>query len=575
MGFLDYAWSLSLQRDKKKTNIRLDRQLLQPVLTRNKSSFNLILPVPRIAEDGYVSFLGSEIPAGSEKTIVGRLFRACVFHLTAHSMVPNRKESTASRTSKCPVVEAFAKSLVDDVYVNSYISTKHPEKLADLAFANSFAFTKMKSPERIFNSATRIMAALLLIQNVGITKGTLSLEEERAVSQIDGKLNSLKGSIRKSLAEAQRKDIDVAEFSDKIKREITGVLESHRPILEIPSLPHTDHISPHTLFSRHENASKVELEKSFKKSLEHLNGVAPIAEPMESCWKKEIDIEATQAFDSWFHQKTREQKVSKKIEKYIAGTHFKSSGFPDEDYGQYLKSRVFLRGGSRRLLDSLRVAQDALDEDPRKEVGQLDMTEVIQKIASQSPRTDVFMQNEYLSRSYAWGILFDASASMKINDELSRALLICIAEAAKELLMDPSSWTLFAFNDRFHILKDASEAYSQRVRARIGGLRFKGLTYMPDAIRVAGQVLSQRFDEQRFLIVLSDGWLLGYSNMSSALSESINCLERKGIVVIGVGLKTERMSHFFKISSVVCSQKDLIKRFARIFVQASAAALEN
>jgi nitric oxide reductase activation protein len=141
--------------------------------------------------------------------------------------------------------------------------------------------------------------------------------------------------------------------------------------------------------------------------------------------------------------------------------------------------------------------------------------------------------------------------------------------------MDPGSWAFFAFSDHFYILKDVSEAYSRRVRARIGGLKFDGLTYMPDAIQVAGKILSQRFDEQRFLLVFSDGWPYGYPDMPLALSEAISSLEKKGVIVIGVGLESERMSDFFKINCAVYSQKDLIKKFAKIYVSASRAALET
>jgi nitric oxide reductase activation protein len=98
---------------------------------------------------------------------------------------------------------------------------------------------------------------------------------------------------------------------------------------------------------------------------------------------------------------------------------------------------------------------------------------------------------------------------------------------------------------------------------------------MPDAIQVAGEILAKRFDEQRFLIVLSDGWPYGYPNMPTKLSESIRSVEKKGVIVIGVGLETERMKNFFNISSVVNNQKDLIKKFAQTFVSASAAALES
>jgi len=240
-----------------------------------------------------------------------------------------------------------------------------------------------------------------------------------------------------------------------------------------------------------------------------------------------------------------------------------------------MRARVLLRGGSRRLLDSLRIATDALDEDPGQEYGQLDLTAVVQMIASGRPRTDVFKRDEYLSKSFAWGLLFDASASMKVKGELGRAMAICVAEATKELLMDPGSWTFFAFSDRFYVLKDASEAYSRRVRARIGGLEFGGLTYMPDAIQVAGEILSKRFDEQRFLIVLSDGWPYGYPNMPKALSETISSLRKRGVIVIGVGLGTERMENFFKINTAIYNQKDLIKKFAKVYTNASIASLES
>ena len=141
--------------------------------------------------------------------------------------------------------------------------------------------------------------------------------------------------------------------------------------------------------------------------------------------------------------------------------------------------------------------------------------------------------------------------------------------------MDPGSWTLLAFSDRLHILKAPSEAYSRRVRARIGGLKFNGLTYMPDAIKVAGKFLTQRFDEQRFLVVLSDGWPYGYPSMQKELAESIEYLQRKDVIVIGVGIQSERMKQFFKVNSSVYNQQDLIKKFSKIYMQASRAALEK
>ena len=112
-------------------------------------------------------------------------------------------------------------------------------------------------------------------------------------------------------------------------------------------------------------------------------------------------------------------------------------------------------------------------------MGQLDLAAVIQSLASNKPATDVFVLDEYLKPSYAWSLIFDVSSSMQVKGEYGRALAIAVAEAAKELMTDPTSWTFFAFSDRFYILKDSTESYSKRVRARIGGLKFEGLNLHP------------------------------------------------------------------------------------------------
>jgi nitric oxide reductase activation protein len=322
-------------------------------------------------------------------------------------------------------------------------------------------------------------------------------------------------------------------------------------------------------------STDADVEEIFRKSMETYGGMNVSEGSVDSIWKKESDAEACQAFDTWYSQRAREQRILEKLKENGEWDSFKSVEFPEEDVTKYFRARALLSGGSRRLLDSLRVAQDALDEDPGKEMGQLDLSAVIQVLASKKPATDVFMKDEYLSKSFAWTILLDVSESMRIKSDFARAVAVCIAEATKELLMDSGSWTYFAFSDRFYVLKDASEAYSNRVRARLGGLRFGGLTYMPEAIQFAGSVLGKRFDEQRFLIVISDGWPYGYPDIDAKLSKTISALQKKGVITIGVGVETDKMKDFFKLSSVILDAKDLIKDFAKIYANASAAALET
>jgi hypothetical protein len=76
-------------------------------------------------------------------------------------------------------------------------------------------------------------------------------------------------------------------------------------------------------------------------------------------------------------------------------------------------------------------------------------------------------------------------------------------------------------------------------------------------------------------VVISDGRPFGYPNIHSAMSDVTSQLEKKGVIVIGVGVETDRMKNFFKINSTIHDQKDLIRNFAKIYVGASTAALES
>jgi hypothetical protein len=573
LGFQEYAWNLSFQKDDLKVKLRIDANIELPRFSLDDAGFTVNFPVPRVVDEGKMSYLGYEFSRDQVgKAKVGRLFRASVLHLTTHTLAPISSGKIALFASTRSLLDSFSESIVGDLYVNAYISALYPDRLPDIAYANSLAFSRMKSTERIFNPATRIMAAMLARFSVGIVKGGLSFEEEKTLNQLNSVLNALRKTIFTSFSDKQ---ISLEEAMTETAHKIMQGLDSYGPFLEAPSLMYTEQIGPCSVFAHREMPSESEVESVFRRSLETLGCTRPLEGTMDSYWKKERDIEALQAFDSEIHEIDRQEKILSKLKEYIVGTNLKSVEFPEEDYTQYLRARTLLAGGSRRLLDSLRVAQDALDEDPGKEMGQLDLTSVIQAILSKKPATDVFFKDEYLSKSYAWSILFDASASMYVKGEFARALMMVVAEATKELLMDPGSWTLYAFSDRFHVLKDSTEAYTQKVRARIGGLKFQGLTYMPDAIQVAGQILAKRYDEQRFLIVISDGWPYGYDSIPEALKESIAAVQKKGIIVIGIGVETEKMESLFKLSSPVYTQKDLIKKFSRIYTDASATALET
>lgn len=570
MGFLDYAWSVSAQKDNTKVKISQDETLIQPTLELDNFGFTIKLPTAHFLEDSQISFLGHRFPATTQgKSIIGRLFRAAAIHLTTHTLAPfSKNRIVPDRSDAIPL--AFAKSLVNDAWVDAYLQDRYPEKLIDIAYANTFAYQRIKSAQRIFTQSTKLMAAVLTMSNTGSSKGVLEEKQEVAVNQIFADLTALKIRFLEDVIPKVSQD---TIFDEAVKR-LVAQLEPFGPFLESPSLRHTEAIGRCSIYSDVESLDG-DFEGLFKQSLEVLGGTYPVVDDMEDAWTPGQEAEALTAFNSDQYQKLREEKILGKITPYFEATRFRSVSFPIEDYTQYLRARSLAQGAARRLLDILRSAFNYLDEDPRQEMGQLDLPSVIQSLASNKPATDVFVLDEYLKPSFAWSLLLDVSRSMQVKGEYGRALAIAVAEAAKELMTDPTSWTFFAYSDNFYILKDSTESYSKRVRARIGGLKFEGLTFIPDAVHIAGKMLAKRFEEQRCLIVISDGWPYGYPDMPEALKNCVEDLLRKNVIVIGIGVETDRMSKYFHLHASVYTQKDLVNKFGSTYANASAKALET
>ena len=572
MGFIDYAWASSLQKDDTKVKILQDETLTQPILESDSVGFTIKLPTVKMLEDGKkIRYLGLTFTGDSSgKSKLGRVFRASVMHLTVHTLAPFSKDRVVPNETDS-IVEAFAKSIVNDTYINAYLQAWYPDRFFDIAYANASAYQKIKASERIFNPSTKLMCALLTKLNMGTLKDAPGVEEEKTVDQLYTDLLALKERFMASIAGDEMKADEV--FDEKVKA-ICSLLEPFGPFLEAPSLKHTESKGRCSIYSEFES-SQDDFEGLFVQSLMALGGDVPTVDHIEQLWRPEQEAEALQAFNSDHYQKQREEKIIAKLQPNLGFTRFKSISFPEEDYTQYLRARSLVQGTSRRLLDILRSVYNSLDEDPRQEMGQLDLAAVIQSLAANKPATDVFNLDEFLQPSFAWSIVFDVSNSMQVKGEYGRALAIAVAEAAKELMMDATSWSFFGFSDKLYILKDSSESYSKRVKARIGGLRFQGLTYIPDAITIAGKMLAKRFEEQRVLIVISDGWPYGYPNMPISLKECVDDMVRKNVIVIGIGVETDRMGNFFHLHSSIYTQKDLIKKFGTVYANASEKALET
>jgi nitric oxide reductase activation protein len=254
------------------------------------------------------------------------------------------------------------------------------------------------------------------------------------------------------------------------------------------------------------------------------------------------------------------------------GSRFRSFEFPREDFAEYIYSRAFVSSPIRRVLERLRLLKNLTGEDYRHEMGSLDMQEAIQVVASKSDRTDVFVRDELQTREDAWAILIDASHSLKSFTGEVRSITLCLSEVARNLFQNQNAWATFAFNDKFYIVKEFSETYTNRTRARIGGLEQGGMTYLTDALMLTARILKKRTEESKLIVVVSDFFPSGYAGAEDALKACVKKIENSSIGVIGIGVSSRAVKNYFRINCVVNSPTELMKKFVDAFFQFNALA---
>lgn len=565
MGFLEYAETLSLQKDPLKSKILTHHKWVSPTLKLKGSIPLALLPEPKTSDEA-IEFLGYVFPPDEQgRRRSGRLFRAAVTHLTAHMLL---ETPLTGKSQSHP--ERFTETLLRDLHVDAYLMASHPERLPDMAYANALALASAKRLEKIFLPATRVMMAILSRVFVGDLKGQLPSPEAALVEEVVDRLSDVKSSFVASLNGGE---ID-ADVLQETADWIAVRLREFSPFVETPCFPHMENPTPCSIYVERSLPEDLDVEPFFMSAMEALGGTPPVEGGVASCWGKAVDVECLQAFSSTVLQYKKEMKILRRLEERLSTTHFKSIEIPTlVDYSEYLRARNLIGGSTRRLLNNIIVATNFALEDIRKQYGVLDLADAMQVVASKSDRNDIFMRDELLKQSFTIAILLDVSKSMKTNPLENRARAICIAEAMKDIITDSNSWAFYAFSDRLYVLKDGSEAYSRRVRSRIGGVPFDGATYMPDAIKAAAEFLKDKIEEQTIIIILSDGYPFGYPGIHEALEEVNQTSEQRNIIILGLGFDTDRMGGLFRYSTPVYSQKDLIKKVGSIFLQASMGEL--
>jgi hypothetical protein len=562
MGFDEYARSISFEKDSLKLKLIMSDDLIHPIFHENEYGYTVRLPTP-IFEDGSVTFFGYTFPDDVEgRNKIMQLLRASVYHLSAHTLSWRGSDYDAWREGKNDVLSNLVVSLVEDIWVNQYVAKWYLDKLSDIGFAGASMLARLRAIDNIRIRTTRLMVSLMVYANTGLAR-FVSESDRGIVEPLFKVLERFKEAVANSLVD-ERSDI-LPQKLETVEVVYTALLE-HGPIIEVPYPPFAENLGSSSLFPPMRVDTSEWFEELQVECIEGLSGTHAV--DGLSSQGRAVEEGALQVFESHFLEKEKERKVLESFEQSMPSTKFNLIGFPNKDYSEYLRVKERCKRSTSKMIEALMGAMNDYMEDLRKKFGVLDLTDAIQVIASKSERTDIFLKDEKIEQSFAWAIVIDTSMSMRNVRNYTLETAVILAESAGKVLLDMTSWSVFAFNDRFEIVKDFNEQYNSRVKARLGGLAFRGLSFMPDAIELAGRALAARREELKVMVVISDGWPYGYTNIYSAASEIISHLEAADMAVIGIGAQSGRMEYLFDSHCASYTLKQFVNRFSTRFYQA-------
>lgn len=559
MNFFDFAWSTVPQISKKTHNelkIVLHDELKYPYLGKDSQGLVLHLIKPKMLDKNQAFFQGLRFNLQDpvHRKIIWYIFKAAVYHLSMHAYLSNFSIYAKWARGKQLNLATYVLSLLEDAIVDANLKQSFNWMLPEIAYANAFSFLRMKDAKELPNDVSRIMVSTLLSVNTGKVKGDISDEIKTDVEAITSILRKIGSNptIDERIDAANKMYETIAVYGE---------------VFEVPSLLYTESHGTNDLFYEQRIPKDEEIQQ-------HLAGALRFASPemdseaqLKTLMQNLNESEAQRALIAWQEREISRLKILKDYATLGKDTLFEDFTFPSEDYAEFLRRRELLSSPIRRVLHMLRLLKNVSGEDFRQESGFVDLQEAIQVIASKSQRTDIFTREELQTREDTWSILIDASQSLNMFKGEVRGIALCLAEVARTLILNQNSWGMYAFNNKFYVIKDFSEKFDSRVKARIGGLIHGGFTYLPDAILLAAHALTKRIEEARVLVVVSDFFPTGYSDAEEKLKENIKKVERMGVGVIGIGVNSRAVRQYTRVNCVVENPYDLMKKFTKAFME--------
>jgi len=573
LDFYEYAWTNTFQITRKKQEeikILLRDNISFPILGKDDQGYIVCLAKPKILRNSLVGLHGMVFDSknAEQRRILWHLFKASVNHLSLHARVSDFETYSDWAKDKNMNLATFVVSILEDAMTNAHLRARWSPLIPDIAYANAISYLRLKTSSYIPNNTLRVMTSTLSSFTTGMIKGALPKEMQEDVNYLVKCLREIEDLTYKELSSGETKEINSKSLNQRKVKLVDAMYERlsrYGEPSEVPSLPYTEDHGMNSVFYENLIPAENEVQETLEHALVRLGSKLDQDDFRERLFENEV----SQVFSTWESRRRNEKRILKDYEGLGSNTHFSSFEFPHEDYTEYLRRKIYLADPIRRILNKLRLLRNLYGDDFRHETGLLDLQEAIQVIASRSPRTDVFTLEELQSMVETWAILVDASRSLNYFHGEVRGIVLCLAEVANELLLDKTAWGVFAFSNKFYVVKDFSEVYTNRIRARIGGLKHSGLTYLPDGIMLTAEALKKRLEESKVLVVVSDFFPSGYESIEEELAQKVKKIERSGVGAIGIGVNSEAVEKYFRANCVVATPYELMKKFAKAFIEYS------
>jgi len=542
----------------------VDEGFKAPVLSGDSSGVVVKLPAPKIVEDKFYQLHGlyADLDSKGWET-TWRNFRASVFHLSLHAGFSDFRAYAPWAKGKDVSAATFAVSLAEDVHIITEARLKWEGVLADLAHASYISALRLGDPDEIESGPMRV-AAKLLLSSAGVFRSSgnkLSRQEDAQVAAIDER-------VRIGVEEyVKHKSSDNRILLTKAAEAIYSAVSDQGPLYQIPYFPFTEAHGACDLFDgklleREENKGESLLASALGRV-----GLSSDTTPTDSMFLSE----AQEVLAGTETSNARLAKIRAYYEGLIAPTRLSAVEIPPGDYGTFMRVRAELAGPIKNVRDQLMMVRNVLDDVSGHDAGaQLDTQAVMQVMATQSPRTDVFEQLQPTYKDEAWVILIDASKSITTFAQETRGIATCLAEVATKMMRQRTQWAMLSFNNSIQVIKDFSENYGMTTKARIGALTQNSTTLLPDALQVAHKALSTREAGVRILVVVSDGYPSGYNNIGQKLDEVIKRFGRSDIYLMGVGIDSSAIKQYFPYNCVLSSPYEMMKTFAKSYFEMSS-----